>query len=213
MVYIKFKLHQQKNKFKELITEVYLLRQIKKLPQEIIYIIYEYMTGVAKLLYNVKYNYLEIHVKNDFYKKYVFWKYLNDALFPLNKNQLINLIFNSSIKFNTGIYNKIWYYSKDTCKYYYGINLLNLWTGEISDPNFDKENINTINYLIKIRIISAIYYHLLQNINNYEIKKYKYIYLLKEDNVKKVFKDLDNAFKLYKSVLFICDKLVAHVNV
>jgi hypothetical protein len=213
MVNIKYKLDQQTKKtFKELIEEIYLLKQIKKLPQEIISIIYHYMTGIPKFLYNVKYNYLEIHVKNDCYKKYLFWKYLNDSLDPLDKTQLINVIFNSSINKYPAIYNKIWYFSKETSNYYDGINLLKLWTGEISDPNFDKENIKNIDYFIKIRFIGAIYYYLLQIINNYERKKYKFLYFTNKESLVKVFNDLDNSFKLYKSICYICDILVTQVN-
>ena len=55
------------------IHETRLLKNIQGLSNELIFHIYEYMTGKAKFICNKKYEYLERNVKDDYKNKYVYF--------------------------------------------------------------------------------------------------------------------------------------------
>lgn len=198
---------QEKKEFNITLQEIYLLRNIRtKLPLELISIIYSYMTGFPKLLFNVKYNFLELNIKKDYHKNFKVWKSLSDTINSCSKNQLIDFIFSNFLKDNNYIYSKIWYFSRHTNKYYDRIKLLNLWAGKETNENFDKEDSKSINYMVKTRIIDAVYSYLLLTIKKYESLKDKYwTFAVNERKIHytNLINQINNAFYIYKSLDYI----------
>lgn len=202
---------QEKKTFNMTLQEIYLLRNIRNLlPSELIYLIYSYMSGLPKLLFNVKYNYLELNLNNDCHNNYKVWNSLKNIINAFSKNQLINFVFNSNIISNEYICTKIWYFSKHTNKFYDRIHLLNLWSGKETNESFDKEDLNSVDYMVKTRIIDAIYNYLLRTIQIYKGQKNLYLkFDCKKIKMveKKLFKHIDQAFYIYKSFEYINIKL------
>jgi hypothetical protein len=198
---------QEKKEFKEILHEIYLLRNIRTiLPIELIIIIYNYMTGYPKLLFNIKYNFLELNIKKDYHKNFKVWKSLSNTINSFSKNQLIAFIFNNFIKDNNYIYSKIWYFSKFTNKYYDKIKLLNLWAGKETNENFEKENLKYVNSMVKMRIIDAVYSYLLLTIKKYERLKDKYwTFAINQRKIHftNIINLINNAFYIYKSLDYI----------
>jgi hypothetical protein len=215
MVSIKHNLDQknEKNKFKNILQETYLLRNIRiLLPTELIYLVYSYVCGFSKLIYNVKYNYLELNLRDDCHKNYIVWNCLSKTLNALTKNQLIIFIYNnnSNIISNQYICSKIWYFSIITNKYYDRINLLNLWSGKETNENFEKEDLKSVDYMVKTRIIDAIYHYLLRSIKIYKSQKklYKELdYPKRKIYNKNLFNEINQASYIYKSIYYINYKI------
>jgi hypothetical protein len=197
---IKNQLNENENE-----NEKILLLKIQELAPELICLIYNYLTGRPKFLCNKKYNFLESVIKGDCYKEYTFWNYLKSIFDPMTKNQILYYLKNGYMKYHPFIIDKIWLFSRDTNKYYDKENLIKLWSGEIIDPIFEKENKNSVNYLLKTRIIDAIYYYFLRSIEIYEKKMYLdlQLNLTAKLNYQLIFQNMDKLFYLYKSIVFM----------
>lgn len=151
------------------IEERQLLKNIQGLPNELIFHIYKYMTGKAKYICNKKYEYLERNVKDDYKKKYVFWKSLNTVFEPVSKENILKYLRDVILPNHSTVIDRIWYHSLETDHYYTGEELLDLW-----EKNILYKQIGFDNYM-KVRIIDAIYYYILQCIANFAT--YKKIHL------------------------------------
>jgi hypothetical protein len=164
----------QKDEEKEKENEIKLLLNIDKLPDYLIKQIYDYMTGIAKFCCNKKYLLLDRLIKDDYYKDYLFWKFINLTINKLNKKQILNFIKKGSIKNHLNIIDKIWYFSYPSGKYFDKQKLVKYW----EDNYFlNEEYVKNIDLKIKNRIIDAIYYYFLQEIYRYEKKIYLTILL------------------------------------
>jgi hypothetical protein len=194
---------------KECYNEKLLLKKIANCSSDIINIIYNFLNGKAKYIYNVKYEYIKKNIKDDFNKGYLFWKFINDLIEPMNKNQLINFIFKGPIQFHPNIIKTIWYSSNKISILYEGQNLINLWSNSIFCNKFNLENPKSVDFFVKQRLIYSIYLYFLQNINLYE-KEYKNQLKLNDiynNNNVKVFNKIENIYKLYISLKYIFDNL------
>ena len=194
---------QLKKKQQKVKKEVNLLLRIQELAPELICLIYNFLSGRGKFICNKKYNLLESVIKGDCYKEYTFWNYLKSVIDPMTKNQLLYFLKNGSLKHHPFIINKVWYFSRDTNKYYDKENLIKLWSGEIVDPVFEKEDIRSVDYLLKIRIIDAIYNYFLRTIHIYEKKMFLHLHLNQNINYQTTFHKFDKLFYLYKSIEYM----------
>lgn len=160
------------------IVETQLLKNIQGLPNELIFHIYEYMTGKAKFICNKKYEYLERNVKDDYKNKYVFWKSLNTVFEPLPKENILRYLRDVILPNHSTVIDRIWYHSKETDHYYTGKDLLDLWEKDavVVDIHYyySESRIGFDNHM-KVRITDAIYYYILQCIANFAT--YKKIHL------------------------------------
>jgi len=160
------------------IEERQLLKNIQGLSNELIFHIYEYMTGKAKFICNKKYEYLERKVKDDYKKKYVFWKSLNRMFEPLSKENILKYLRNVILPNHPEVMDRIWYHSLETDHFYTGTDLLELWekNAVVVDIHYyySESKIGFDNH-IKVRVIDAIYYYILQCITNFAT--YKKIHL------------------------------------
>ena len=199
----------------DFMTETCLLEKIKKLPDVLIKKVYEYMSGKAKFICNKKYNLLEKIIKGDCNKGYTFYMYLKTLVESMTKLQLLSFIKKGSIQFHPFIIDKIWYFSKKTGKYYDKHNLINIWEDkdELIEDIY-KEDVLSIDFNIKCRLIDAIYFYFLRMINRYEknmgilieldVNNYILNYNL---NYNYILKKLDSVFYLYKSFELIRAKM------
>jgi len=208
-------LYKENKKEKEKQNEMNLLLKIQQLTPELIYIIYNFLPFRPKLICNKKYDLLKSIIKDDCFREYCFCNYLKSVFDPMSKNQILFFLKNGSLKHHPSIINRIWYFSNITNNYYDKENLIKLWSGDIVDPVFENENKDYINYILKIRVIDAIYYYFLRTIEIYERNKYKCLHLnlninsdLNSDTKLKYHKtfkniDIDKLFYLYKSFQYL----------
>lgn len=159
----------------EYIREKQLLKKIQALSSPLIFLIYEYMTGKAKFVCNKKYEYLEKNVKDDYKKKYVFWKSLNTVFEPLSKKNILRHLHEVILPNHSTVIDRIWYHSKETDHYYTGKDLLDLWEKDAVDIHYYGESRTAFDNHMKVRMIDAIYYYILQSITNFAT--YKKIHL------------------------------------
>jgi hypothetical protein len=178
-----------------------LLKKIQDLPDELIKKIYEYMTGKEKYICNKKYEYLEKLIKGDCNNSYKFYLYIKSILDDLTKNQLLLFIKMGSLKYHPFIINKIWYFSRDTGKYYDRQDLLSLWEGGYKHN--DNENEKTVDCVVKKRIQDMIYYYFVSSIRQYEKKISILLASNEEGDFCSIFNKLDSVFYLYKSLEII----------
>ena len=188
-----------------IIREKHILKKIQSLTNELIFHIYEYMTGKAKFICNKKFEYLEINVKDDSKKKYVFWKSLNMMFEPLSKEKMIKYLRNIILPNHPTVIDRIWYHSKENDQYFTGEDLLNLWERNTVDTVYYGIYRTAFDNHMKVRIIDAIYYYILQSITNFAT--YKKIHLnhpLYVDSdmldCSELFLKMDRIHRLCKSV-------------
>ena len=190
----------------ETIREKQLLKKIQNnLSSPLIFHIYEYMTGKAKFICNKKYEYLERNVKNDYKKKYVFWKSLNMMFEPLSKENILTYLRNIIIPNHSTVMDRIWYHSKENDQYFTGVDLLDLWEKNTVDIGYYGESRTAFDNHMKVRIIDAIYYYILQSIANFATyKKIHITHPLYVDSdildCSEVFLKMDRIHRLCKSV-------------
>ena len=189
----------------EYIREKQLLQKIQLLSSPLIYHIYEYMTGKAKFICNKKYEYLERNVKDDYKKKYVFWKSLNMVFDPLSKEKIIHYLRNIILPHHSTVIDRIWYHSKENDNYYTGEDLLDLWEKNVVDIIYYGVSRTTFDNHMKMRIIDAIYYYILQSITNFATnKKIHLIHPLYVDSdildCREIFLKMDKIHRLCKSI-------------
>jgi len=154
------------------------------------------MTGKEKYICNKKYDYLEKLIKGDCNKGYQLFLHIKSIIDSLTKNQLLLFIKVGSLKYHPFIKNKIWYFSRDTGKYYDREVLLSLWEEDSSH----NEHVKTVNSVVKTRIIDIIYYYFIATIRQYEKKISILLALNEEDDFCSIFNKLDSVFYLYKSL-------------
>jgi len=178
-----------------------LLMNIQELPKVLVCYIYDYLTYEMKFHYNHKYEFLEKNVKNDCRKSYIFWKQLRDTLEPLNKKQLVQLLYKNINKKYPYIIDRIWYNSLCGDNYYTGYKLLELW--KIDKIDIYNKNLPAIDTTIKFRIIDAIYFYIIRSIEMYDINKKKWIQDNKIIIDPIVFQNINSSIRLYKSIYYI----------
>lgn len=186
-------------------TETRLLKNIQHLSNELIFHIYEYMTGKAKFICNKKYEYLERNVKDDYKKKYVFWKSLNTVFDPISKEKMIKYLRSIIIPQHPAIVDRIWYHSKIDDSYYTSEDLLDLWEKDAVDVAYYGDSRTAFNTHMKLRIVDAIYYYILHNITNFETnKKVHMVHPLYADSTfldcREFFLKMDRIHRLCKSI-------------
>lgn len=192
----------------EYIREKLLLKKIQGLSSPLIFLIYEYMTGKAKFICNKKFEYLERNVKDDSKNKYVFLKCLNVVFEPLPKEKITTYLRNIILPNHSTVIDRIWYHSKENDEYYTGEDLLNLWEKDVVDIHYYGENRTAFDNHMKVRMIDAIYYYILQSITNFATyRKIHLIHPLYVDSdildCSEIFLKMDRIHRLCKSVSLI----------
>ena len=119
----KSRLYQKKQ---EIAQEKETLQRISELPDDLIRIIYQYMSGNAKLLCNYKYDYLEKIMNN--YPKITHLKFIRN----LPKQELLNFLYKGILRKYPEIIESMdneYYYDSETQDFITvnGYHLLNLW--------------------------------------------------------------------------------------
>jgi len=188
--------------------EKQLLKKIQGLSNELIFYIYEYVNGKAKFICNKKYEYLERNVKDDYKKNYVFWKSLNMIFEPLSKKNILMYLRHIIHPNHDSIINRIWYHSKENDNYYTGEDLLDLWEKTNIDISYYGKDRTPFDNHMKMRVIDAIYYYILQNITNFTTnKKVHMIHPLYADSTlldcSEIFLKIDKIHRLCKSIEFL----------
>ena len=174
---------------------------IQKLPKVLVCHIYDYLSYEMKFHYNPKYEFLEKNVKNDCRKSFVFWKQLRDTLEPLNKKQLVQLLYENINKNYPYVIDRVWYNSLCGDNYYTGYKLLELWA--IDKLDIPNKNLPAIDYTIKFRMIDAIYFSIIRSVEIYDTNKKKWI---QDNNIiinPLVFQDINSSVRIYKSIYYI----------
>jgi hypothetical protein len=178
--------------------EIQLLEMIIKLPNELIRIIFSYMSGNAKLLCNYKFDYL------DKYK----YKYFD---FHLSKSELLNMIHKGCLRKYPDLIEKCveYYFCEDIQQFaeVKGLRLIHLWETNKLLVSYDgtfpntEENILKINQSILHSIQDAIYNYIKNVISLYQDAKIK-VFTKKNGTLpgNTLFLDLDRVFYLYKSL-------------
>ena len=189
-----------------------LLKKIKALPDELIRIIYNYMSNNAKLFCNFKLDYIEKKLKS--YELYCNINSIRD----LSKKEFLNMI-------NKGILGKFpdiiesiedFYYSLDN-NYVYryshlnGQNLFNLWEKnslviDVYNENYSSkdEELNHIDWSIKYNTKDSIIDYIKNTLQIYNINKSRTITQknwIFNDNT--LFWKTDKIFLLYKCIEYL----------
>ena len=185
-----------------LITEKKILKKIQGLPDELIRIIYSFMSGNGKLLCNFKFNYLE--------SRFDMFDNLS-IIEKLSKNNLLDLIYKGVLQKYPDILESVsnYYYNSIVEEYIdvYGYELINLWKNNnlIEDNYYDnityEEKLGRLEGKIKSDIKHAIYFYIAININLFYRTKRKILtqknQILSENTL---FLKLDKVFYLYKCI-------------
>jgi hypothetical protein len=182
-----------------------MMMNIQKLPKVLVCHIYDYLSYEMKFYYNPKYEFLEKNVKNDCRKSFVFWKQLRDIFEPLNKKQLLQLLYKNINKNYPYVIDRLWYHSHCGDSYYTGYKLLELW--EIDKLDIPNKNLPAIDHTIKFRIIDAIYFYIIRSVEMYDTNKKKWIRDNKIIVNPIVFQNINSSIRLYKSIYYIKSKL------
>jgi hypothetical protein len=188
-----------------------ILQNIQKLASPIIFLIYEYLSGTAKFLCNKKYAFLEKHIKNDCRREYTFWAFLNSLFEPMNKEQILDVIYKGPIRFHPSVIDRIWYNHLENNEYHTGYDLIELWKNNRFEIilNLDDIAIVTLNNNIKKRFIDSLYYYMLRIMDYYEKNRKlqancKHLFLSKPFHTDPhVFHNIDEIFHLYKSLEYM----------
>ena len=163
------------------------------------------MTGKAKFICNKKFEYLERNVKDDSINKYVFWKSLNTVFEPLSKEKMIKYLRTIILPNHSTVIDRIWYHSKENDQYFTGEDLLDLWERNAVDIVYYGIYRTAFDNNMKVRIIDAIYYYILQRIANFATyKKIHIIHPLYVDSDMldccETFLKMDRIHRLCKSI-------------
>ena len=159
---------------KEKRKEIVLLEKIRKLlPNEIICIIYDYMSGNAKFQYNKKYEFMKEKIQRDVKNRFVFYKSLQKVFENENIDNIKvwNYINTIIIPNHPLIIKNLWYISKENEIHYKGMDLLNRWNQDTLDIKYYQGNRREINDIIKKRFSDGIYYYIKHSIEVYETMK------------------------------------------
>jgi len=195
----------------EITKENKLLKKIKGLPDELIRIIYKYMTNNAKLFCNFKLDYIEKKLKS-----YELYCNLN-SIRVLSKKEFLNMINRGILGQFPDIIQSIedFYYCLDNDVYIYthlnGLNLLNLWEKnslfiDVYNENYSSkdEELNHIDWSIKYNTKDCIINYIKNAIQIYNINKSRTITQknwIFNDNT--LFWKIDKVFLLYKCIEYL----------
>ena len=185
-----------------ILTEKKLLKKLQGLPDELIIIIYSYMSGNGKLFCNFKFNYLE--------SRFDIFDNL-EIIKKLSKNQLLDFIYKGVLKKYPNIIESIssYCYCLDKEEYMdvYGYELINLWENNnliheyYNNLTSEEEKISRLEKNIKFDIKHAIYFYITSIIDSYYRTKRKILtqknQILTENTL---FLKLDKVFYLYKCI-------------
>ena len=187
------------------IREKHLLKKIQGLSNELIFHIYEYMTGKARFICNKKYEYLERNVKDDYKNKYVFWKSLNMVFEPLPKEKVITYLQTTIRQYHPSVIDRIWYHSKEYDEYYTGEDSLILWEKDAADIVYYGESRKAFDNHMKKRVIDAIYYYILQCITNFST--YKKVHMIHPLYIDSTFMDCSENFRKIDRIHRLCKSI------
>jgi len=197
----KSRIYQKKQ---EIIQEKKTLKQISNLPDDLIRIIYQYMSGNAKLLCNYKYDYLEKIMNN--YPRMTLLHFIRS----LSKPELLNFIYKGILRKYPEIIESMdneWYYDSETQDFLtvYGYHLLNLWETNRLVYDFKSHTYvvdhpdKQIDKAIQSKTVNSIYDFLENIVNTYKRNQQKIIAYKKwtvPGNA--LFLKIDEAFYLFK---------------
>jgi hypothetical protein len=182
-------------------NEIILLDKIKKLPDDLIRIIYNYMSGNAKLLCNAKFDFLEKKVYRCLHDNL-------DRIENLSKQTMIDFMNKGFLQKYPDIVESIdaYYYCLDVEEYQYvnGNHLFNLWESNSLVNHYDnltdpEEKKSRIDWSIKFNVRYAIYDFIISTFRLYRGKILKTT--LQKNWVQTgntLFLNLDKVFYLYK---------------
>jgi hypothetical protein len=155
----------------EKVKENHLLEKIECLPDELIRIIYSYLSGKAKLFCNYKFDYLEKKInKFDFY-----WD-LDKLLERFSKENVLDLISKGVLQKYPDIIESVddFYYCTDVQEYTNarGHRLFHLWStnglvNHFYDATSPEDKVSYINWSIKSSLKHAITDYIVKNVKKY----------------------------------------------
>jgi hypothetical protein len=194
---------------KEKRKETVLLEKIQNLlPNEIICIIYDYMSGNAKFQYNKKYEFIKEKIQFDVKNHFAFYKSLQNIFETENacKIKLWNYINTIIIPNHSLIIKNLWYISKESENHYKGMDLLNRWNQDILDIKYYQDSRKVINNIIKKRFSDGIYYYIRRSVEVYETMKKKDNYSFSDAS--NMFIKMDKIHRLVQSFSLLSNKMV-----
>ena len=190
---------EEKKEEEEKKKEVRLLEKVKKIPTELIRIIFSYLSGNAKLVCNYKYDYLDKH------GAYLLENFINE----LSKKEVLDLIHKGILRKYPDIVEKFQeqFYCRDIQQFteVTGKRLIQLW--ETDNLIYDiyvnistmEENKKKIDKWTKYTISETITRYICETKGGFQWEKQKI--LTKKNNTfpgNTLFLDLDKVFYLYK---------------
>lgn len=188
-------------------TENKLLKKIQGLPDELIRIIYDYMSGNAKLYCNFKFEY--------FIKTYLNISDNINIIEKLSKTHLLDLIYKGVLHKYPDIIESVstYYYCLDIEEYIdvNGYRLFDLWENnnlirDFNDNITSEDTTSRLDWRIKIDTKHAIYFYIIQNIDLYARTKRRILshknQILTENTL---FLKIDKVFYLYKCLENLVD--------
>ena len=187
----------------EKVKENNLLEKIQCLPDDLIRIIYSYLSGKAKLFCNYKFDYLEKKmIRFDFY-----WD-LDNLLESFSKENVLDLIFKGVLRKYPDIIESVddFYYCTDVQDYTNarGQRLFRLWANNglvnhFYDATSLEDKASNINWSIKFSLKHAIKDYIVDNVKKYRENKFR---VMSQKNWEltgnTLFLNIDKVFYLYK---------------
>jgi hypothetical protein len=155
----------------ERVKENYLLEKIQGLPDDLIRIIYSYLSGKAKLFCNYKFDYLEKKIK-----KFDFYWDLDKLLVNFSKKDVCNLVCKGVLNKYPDIIETIddFYYCLDVHEFTNarGLRLFHLWetnglVNHFYDAKSQEEKVAYINWSLKSSLKYAISNYIVNNVKIY----------------------------------------------
>ena len=189
-------------KKQEIAQEKETLQRISELPDVLIRIIYQYMSGNAKLLCNYKYDYLEKIMNN--YPKITHLNFIRS----LSKQELLNFLYKGILRKYPEIIESIddeYYYDSETQDFITvnGYHLLNLWETNLLVYDFKSHSYVAdhphMDKAMKSKTINSIY-DFLENIVSFYKRNQERLTVHKKWTVpgNALFLKIDRAFYLFK---------------
>ena len=198
------------------------LLRIQELAPELIRLIYEYMSGNAKLVCNPKLDSLCNVITSN--KQFVFIEHLRNLLDGATKKSVLDFIFLGPIRHHPDIIDAVafhGYYSLLTQSFVTvkGYHLLHLWESDRLEYNFlSRRYVETNTHItgyIKRILAYSIYNYIVSSVRKYDTKKD--IYLCRQGGIFRIlpseirpehsemFAHIDLVFYLYHSICFLTE--------
>jgi len=176
---------KRKDKIRQKKQEMILLENIRELPPELIRLIYDYMAGDAKMLCNLKFEYLNYIIEENNPPCSLTLLHINIFISELPKKDVLDLIYKGVLRNYPNILENVWksFYRRDTQEIsnMNGYQIFQLWEKDVLElvvyEDEDEDDLEEKNRKVDAKIIHLIsdnittYIRTTMDIYQYETKK------------------------------------------